>query len=110
MEHTKRQQIKEKIKAAITAAEEVITNLTEITRPVAPDNAIGRLSRMEAISSKSINEAVLNSATQKLAKLKHALAKIDDLEFGICMDCGTAIPLGRIMIVPEINLCVNCAE
>lgn len=35
-----------------------ITELTELTQPVAPENAIGRISRMDAINNKSINEVV----------------------------------------------------
>jgi DnaK suppressor protein len=46
----------------------------------------------------------------KLTKLKYALANIDNENFGICVDCGEPIPLGRIIIMPESNLCVECAK
>ena len=110
MEREDRQKIKEKIQAAIAVAEKDIASLEERTRPIAPDNAIGRLSRMEAINAKSINESALSTAKQTLTKLKYALTNIDHENFGICVDCGEQIPLGRIMIMPESNLCVECAE
>jgi DnaK suppressor protein len=61
MEHEERQKIKETIQEAIGVAEKDIAALKELTRPIAPDNAIGRLSRMDAINTKSINEAALNT-------------------------------------------------
>ncbi|MFC1523227.1 TraR/DksA family transcriptional regulator [Thermodesulfobacteriota bacterium] len=110
MEIREREIIKRKIQAAILVAEEDIRTLEELTKPIAPDNAVGRLSRMEAINTKSINESTLRTARSKLAQLKYALANIDEPDFGICMDCGETIAAGRIMIMPESNLCIDCAE
>ena len=110
MDIPEQQEIREKIEAEISATENNIASLEELCQPVAPDDAIGRLSRMDAIGNKSVNEAALSSAKQKLVKLKYALANIDQPDFGICMECDEPIPLGRIMIMPESRLCVNCAE
>ncbi len=110
MNPAEQQEIREKILAAIAIAEKDIISLEERCRPVAPDNAIGRLSRMDAIGSKGINDAALSSARQKLVKLKYALANIEEPDFGICMECGEPIPAGRILIMPESRLCVGCAE
>ncbi len=102
--------LKQKILDEIEAQEQLIASLKETSKPVAPDNAIGRLTRMEAINSKSISDASLNSAQVKLAKLKVALGKLDDPDFGICVECDQPIPHGRIMLMPESVLCVPCAE
>ena len=110
MDPVEKQEIKERIEAAIVGVEKDIASLEELTKPISPDNAIGRLSRMEAIGSKSINEANLASARTKFAKLKFALAGIDLEDFGICLECGEPIPIARIMIVPESKFCVSCAE
>ncbi|MEP3388061.1 MAG: TraR/DksA C4-type zinc finger protein, partial [Reichenbachiella sp.] len=83
--------------------------LKDLTKPIAPENSIGRVSRMDAINNKSINEASLRKAEEKLDKLKVALSKIDDNDFGICVRCKRPIPVGRIMLVPQSNKCVNCA-
>ena len=34
-----------------------IQHYKELTKPIAPENAIGRISRMDAINNKSVNEA-----------------------------------------------------
>lgn len=87
-----------------------VAALHELSRPIAPDNAVGRLSRMEAITTKGINEAALSNAKRKLARLQHALTQVDDPDFGVCYECGEAIPIGRILLMPEATMCVQCAE
>ena len=110
MNHDERQQFEEKIKAAIKTTEENIATLEELTKPISPDNAIGRLSRMEALNSKSVNEATLITARNRLGKLKHVIANLDGDDFGICIECGEPIPMGRILAMPESTHCVNCAD
>ena len=87
-----------------------IQHYKELTKPIAPENAIGRVSRMDAINNKSVNEAALNKAEQKLKNLKIALSNINDSDFGICARCSQNIPLGRIMLMPQSRFCVNCAR
>ncbi|UCE72496.1 MAG: hypothetical protein JSU99_04080 [Nitrospiraceae bacterium] len=52
-----RQKLKEKILQEIDSLKVNIQSLEESSKPVSPDNAIGRLTRMEAINAKSIHEA-----------------------------------------------------
>ena len=110
MEDEGRVGLKKQIVEEIEVQKHLIESFTETSKPVSPDNAIGRLTRMEAISSQNISEASLNSAQAKLVKLNKALSKVDFPDFGICVRCNNPIPQGRIMLMPEIVLCVFCAE
>ena len=110
MNSEEREKLKREIVDEIEAQKHLIDSLEETSKPVAPDNAIGRLTRMEAISSKAVSEASLNSAKTKLAKLTTALEKVDQPDFGICIRCEKPIPPGRVMAMPENVLCVPCAE
>ena len=109
MNEQERAELKQKIVEEIEIQKHLIESFEETSKPVAPDNAIGRLTRMEAISSQGISEASLNSAKVKLAKLEKALEKIHLPEFGVCVRCSNSIPQGRIMLMPESTVCVNCA-
>lgn len=102
--------LKQQILDAIDEQKKLIARLVETSKPVAPDNAIGRLTRMEAINDKSVSEASLGSARTKLHKLETALGKIGDPDFGICVRCEQPIPPGRIMLMPESTVCVPCSE
>jgi DnaK suppressor protein len=109
MEPHEKAALRKKIEEKMNAVREDIAAYAELAKPVSPDNAVGRLSRMEAINSRSINEAALRTARSTLARLEHALKQIDDPDFGLCKECEEPIPMARLMILPETGLCVGCA-
>lgn len=97
--------LKEKIKL-----EEQILDLKELTKPIEPDCAIGRISRMDAINNKSVNEAVLRQVEDKMRNIEISLEQIGDPDFGKCRQCGFDIPMGRLMVMPGSSMCINCAK
>ena len=109
MEEQEKIKLKKKIHETIEATKKEIGRLRILSKPVSPDNAIGRITRMDAIQSKSMSEASLRKAEAKLVKLQEAQAKIDEENFGTCMSCGNQIQTGRLLFMPESTLCVNCA-
>lgn len=106
----KKEDIKQKILEGIAATEKSIAEYKELTKPIAPDVSIGRVSRMDAINNKSVNEASLRQAEIKLGNLKRVLERFGTEDFGICLQCKQPIPVGRILIRPQSLLCVNCAR
>ena len=105
-----KKQIKQRIVEELASTKLLVEKYRELTKPIAPENAIGRVSRMDAINNKSVNEAALKKAELKLNNLKVALSRIDDSDFGICVRCKNPIPLGRILLLPQAITCVNCAR
>ena len=79
-----KKQIKKRIEEEIISTSKAVKKYRELTKPISPENAIGRISRMDAINNKSVNQVALNNAELKLNNLKVALTKIDDIDFGIC--------------------------
>lgn len=45
---------------------------------------------------------------RELLAIERALAKMSTGTFGVCEDCGEAIPTRRLMVLPEARLCANC--
>lgn len=45
-----------------------------------------------------------------LAKLELALKKLEDGEFGVCLDCEEPINKKRLEARPETQLCIQCKE
>lgn len=105
-----KQEIKTLIANEITKTEQKIAEYDEMSSPVSPDDAIGRVSRMDAINNKSVTEAALRQAKDKLSKLRHALLRVDEEHFGQCKRCGKQIPLMRVVLMPQSPYCVNCAR
>lgn len=102
--------IENQIKEKIEKLEVEIVTLKDLTQPISPDSAIGRVSRMDAINNKSVNEAALRKKQTQLIALKETIKTLDDPNFGKCIKCGAIIPIGRIMIMPESKKCVRCAS
>lgn len=104
----------EKIRALfeeeLRKTEKNILRYEELAQPISPDNAIGRVSRMDAINNKSVIEAALRKAKERLVGLKRNLDKLGTREFGICLKCKIEIRIERILLAPESAFCVNCAR
>ena len=103
-------EIRQTILKEISKTEKLIEEYKELTKPIAPDCSIGRISRMDAINNKSVTEASLRQAEEKLQNLNRVISQIGTKEFGICLKCKTSIPLARILYRPESLYCVNCAK
>ena len=110
MTEEQRNEVKQSIENSILTTHDTIASLKELTKPISPENAIGRVSRMDAINNKSVNEAALRNLTNKLALLKAALQRVNQQSFGLCISCNDPIPIQRILLMPQSNRCVNCAS
>ncbi len=66
--------IKQKLIKEISKTEKLIEEYKELTKPVAPDVAIGRISRMDAINNKSVIEATLRQSKEKLKNLNRVFS------------------------------------
>jgi DnaK suppressor protein len=110
MKQEERDEIRQLISKKIAITLSDIAELKELTKPISPENAIGRISRMDAINNKSINEAALRAAEQKLIKLNQAKEDVKLSTFGICVKCDNPIQLGRLKFRPESVFCMNCVK
>jgi len=102
--------IRELLNSKIVKTEEQVVRYEDLAQPISPDNAIGRVSRMDAINNKSIVDAALRKAKERLKGLKLSLDKLDSSDFGVCVKCKKNIPIERILLAPQSSFCVNCAR
>lgn len=96
--------------SAIETTKDTINEYKEETKPIAPDCAIGRVSRMDAINNKSVVEAALRTQENKLRGLLYVQSTIHEDDFGLCARCKNPIPIQRILLVPHNKFCVRCAS
>jgi DnaK suppressor protein len=102
-------EIKELIYSKMSSIGERIIEYKELTRPIPPSVAIGRISRMDAINNKSVNEAALRQLEKQYKGLEAALKRLSEDRFGRCVGCGERIPVGRIVLMPGAIRCVRCS-
>jgi len=102
--------IKDSIINKMSELEAELVNLKEAAKPISPDSAYGRISRMDAINNKTIVDATLVDKSTTLQRLKYALSRIDLSDFGKCSKCGNDIAVKRLISLPYVNLCIKCAS
>jgi len=72
--------------------------------------SVGRLSRMDAMQQQAMALASQDRQGERLLRIKTALERVEDGEYGECLECLQEIPVARLEIDPSIEYCVKCAE
>tara|TARA_R110002072_G_scaffold26877_9_gene88340 strand:- start:1862 stop:2200 length:339 start_codon:yes stop_codon:yes gene_type:complete len=110
MKESDKEKYRETLEKSMVKIRLEIEELEELTQPISPENAIGRVSRMDAINNKSVNESALRKKRQILIRMNHNLNNIDKVDFGKCLRCKNPIPIERLLFIPETNSCTPCAR
>ena len=74
----------------------------ELDSPQDPADAGATLSEADR------TEAILLAAQSQRRLVSEALVRIDNGLYGVCADCGSPIPEGRLDARPEASRCVGC--
>ncbi|MEM9240230.1 MAG: TraR/DksA C4-type zinc finger protein [Pseudomonadota bacterium] len=72
--------------------------------------AVGRLSRMDALQNQAMAKANAARRQAERTRLMAALARMDEGEFGYCDGCGDEIASKRLELDPAAMMCVDCAR
>lgn len=86
----------------------IVDGLADGTRPVEPDSAIGRISRMEAIQVQQMAQASRRTARRRQQQVAAALQRVAEGEYGECAECGDDIGFARLKARPEAPFCLTC--
>lgn len=73
-------------------------------------SSVGRLSRMDAMQSQAMALETERRRKIELTRIKAALERIDEEEYGYCAACEGEINRRRLEIDPANPFCVNCAS
>ena len=94
----------EEKKAELTVRLERITE--NLRRGYHPDSK----ERAKELEDSEVVDALGNEARAEINKISAALQRMDAGEFGICVECGADIDLGRIDAHPYARHCIDCAR
>lgn len=90
--------------------EEQVSELTVRCEVVAPDSALGRLTRNNAMQDQQMALALRQRLTLQTTQIKTAMDRIESGAFGICVLCREPIDPRRLDLVPESPLCMPCMQ
>ena len=83
----------------------------EATDIVALDQAaVGRLSRMDALQGQAMAQETKRRKSLELTKVRSALQRIENGEYGYCLRCDEEIAENRLKIDPAATPCIECAN
>ncbi|MEM7215598.1 MAG: TraR/DksA C4-type zinc finger protein [Pseudomonadota bacterium] len=104
----------ETAKQRLEARRTELESLSEISKEARDtveldQQAVGRLSRMDAMQQQAMAEAQERTRRHDLQRIELAWRRIKDGDYGFCTECDDAIPDGRLAIDPMAERCVRCA-
>lgn len=84
--------------------EDPFRNLERISDTIAPDaEAAEQFGHAQS-------SAISRELSRKIIQTKRALARIKIGKYGICTECGNMIDTDRLMVSPEVTLCILCEK
>ena len=95
--------LEDQLKDIMSQSREAVTELTEV-REQDPDP-------LDLAVSESNREFTLRLADRErrlLSKIKYALDRMANGEYGTCESCGAPITFKRLMARPVATLCIDC--
>ena len=108
MNKAQREMLTKEIVEQISETQKDIVQTELLVKPIAPDCSLGRLTRMDALAMKAINEEALKMAKIRLTNLQKALPMLELEEYGVCQKCSKNIPIERLRVAPAAPICMAC--
>ena len=104
-----------KIKSSLLSERQELLRLADASlesrQPVELDQtSVGRLSRMDALQSQAMALETGRRREIGLKRIDAALQRIEDGEYGECVNCGEKIGTKRLKLDPTVPVCIDCAE
>jgi DnaK suppressor protein len=101
-------EMRERLQSRAAELRDTIARIEGTTGPVSPNNAIGRLTRLDAMQATSMRRAAARDHDLELHHVGRALEAMAAGEYGVCRRCKEDMAEARLRAKPEAFLCVAC--
>jgi DnaK suppressor protein len=105
----RRTRLEERARALVAQLHEVAEDLPgapHLSETTVEDDAEHGEKRTRA----AVRGAEQDRDAAELREITAALTRMDEGRYGICVDCGTDIPLARLTVQPAATRCVACQQ
>jgi DnaK suppressor protein len=111
MDDSTRADLRARLEAMLAELDRADTQTAEDRKPVELDQqSVGRLSRIDAMQMQAMAEAQAGRRAAERKRIRAALARFEEDEYGHCQRCGEEIEAERLRIDPAAPFCVDCAR
>lgn len=108
MDATTQESFRPRIEARIAELDAQLGATKGDTEAIAPDKAIGRLSRLDSMQMQQMAVGMQSRMREEIKQLKEALQRINRGRYGTCDLCRGDIPIERLEFQPDATICVAC--
>ncbi|MGV6801769.1 MAG: TraR/DksA family transcriptional regulator [bacterium] len=70
--------------------------------------SVGRLSRQDALQQQAMANAQHQLRHRQVLRIDAALLRLEQGNYGLCLNCGEDIAPKRLAIDPAVELCIDC--
>ena len=93
----------EQLNELLSQSREAVTELTEVRETDADP-----LDLAVTESNRDFTLRMADRERRLLGKIRYALERMQNGEYGVCESCGAPITFGRLMARPVATLCIDC--
>ena len=103
--------IRQALHAKLQEVTDLLAASAEDSAPVELDQTQqGRLSRMDAMQQQAMAAETQRRRLREVQLLEAALKRVDEGEYGFCVNCGEAIEPERLALDPATPFCISHAK
>ncbi|RII31181.1 MAG: RNA polymerase-binding protein DksA [Geobacter sp.] len=95
--------LSDEMKTLLNEADKTVTEMTSDS-----SNFPDPTDRATQESDRNFELRIRDRERRLINKIKDALDRIDNGEFGVCEECGEEISEARLKVRPVTTLCINC--
>jgi DnaK suppressor protein len=95
--------LEEQLKELLSQSREAVSTLTEVRETDADP-----LDLAVTESNRDFTLRMADRERKLLSKIRHALERMQNGDYGTCESCGAPITYGRLMARPVATLCIDC--
>ena len=68
------------------------------------------MDEIQANERREIGFATRELLVERVNRIAAALERLDEGEYGVCVECGENIAPARLRVMPEVTTCVRCQD
>ncbi len=71
---------------------------------------LDELRKIDPDNSSEVTEVLAAGARVALSDVLAALYRMDNGTYGLCTECGAAVPMERLEVLPQVAHCLRCSR
>jgi DnaK suppressor protein len=107
-----RSKLEAELRKAVARLRRMGGAIPEAVSGVIGDNSpfADEVDEIQASESRELGFATRTLLVERVNRIASALDRLNDGEYGICVECGEDIAPARLRALPEVQTCVRCQD